>query len=96
MAGPSQDSHRPLWCQLHGLRLVPEASATAIGPCFKPTRFLTLRSRLLFGRSPCSYHYNAKGMTAQGLVVADAFRQVLNGAWPYAPRNPAPGGNGAI
>ena len=35
-------------------------------------------------------------MTAQGLVVADAFRQVLNGTWPYAQRNPAPGSNGAI
>lgn len=28
---------------------------------------------------PCSYHYNPEGETAQGLVVADAFRKALSG-----------------
>jgi len=30
--------------------------------------------------SPCSYHYNAEGMAAQGRAVAQAFRDALHGA----------------
>eukprot|EP00050_Salpingoeca_kvevrii_P010934 m.11514 g.11514 ORF g.11514 m.11514 type:complete len:197 (+) comp3161_c0_seq2:2-592(+) len=29
-------------------------------------------------KTPCSYHYNSKGETMQGLYVADAFRQRLH------------------